>query len=81
MNPRSIKIRLETHRKDVFFSARNAICRFEDGCLTRADVAEILAKKFPSAFIHVGGGHVAVHADGAKFGRDLLITSPHPDWS
>ena len=81
MTTRTIKISLETHRKEILFSARKEIRRFYEENLTRADVAEILAKKFPSAFIHVGGCHVAVHADGPKFARDLLITSKHEDWN
>lgn len=81
MTSRSIKFSLETHRKEILFSARKEIRRFCEENLTRANVAEILAKKFPSAFIYVGGCHVAVHADGSKFARDLLITSRHPDWN
>lgn len=48
------------------------------GELTRQQAAQILRNAVNSAYVHIGGGHIALCRG---WDRVALVTSNHPDWN
>ena len=55
-----------------------AALRLAGNNLTRNEAASVLRNTVKTAYVHIGGGHIALCRG---WHRVALVTSTHPDWN